>query len=454
MRLCATAAAVVAVSCTACDAPGDSPFFEARSSVVVLDTTPEGEATNVSIEGVLEIELNRDGVTTQEVEAAFDLVELPALTPVLVSVAYEGALARITPAARLELNTRYRATLTDLLDNRGRSVGDYQWEFTTVDPPAPALALSSPAQGSLAPGNLVVRATFTVPLNPALLGASPIRLNAGAIGGATSYDAPSRTLTFRPNTTVDGAVAVALDPVTDVYGRQFAPAGWTFDASAAIVDAQRPTLPGAVTASETSAGTIAITFDGALDDQWSGASIRYEALLTRLQPPAPPDCLDPFVPEAVRAAVYGNTSGGITVSGLVGGSWAVVLEAEDGSGRRSLPSSAAGNVVLTQDAVTFDAKIQRLLTDNCALSGCHASSNAPGYVDYTGTLAEIAAHVSQPGLDLVTPYCLEQSYLWRKLTPGFEITGKPMPPDEAPSSALSRREREYFRRWIQEQGGN
>ena len=151
MRHCATAAAVLVVSCTGCDAPGGSPFFESRSSVVVLDSTPAAEAANVPIDAVLEIELNRDGVTPQAAEDAFDLVEVPALTPVLVSVSYDGGLVRITPAARLDLNTRYRASLTGLLDALGRSVEPFEWEFTTVNPPAPALTRSIPEQGSLAP---------------------------------------------------------------------------------------------------------------------------------------------------------------------------------------------------------------------------------------------------------------------------------------------------------------
>lgn len=452
MRLCATAAAVAAVSCAACDAPGRSPFFEGRSSVVVLDTTPVAGATDVSIDAVLEIELTGD-VTQQAVDDAFSLVELPALTPVFVAVTYADGLVRVTPGDGLDLDTQYRASLTGLVDARGRVSDPFEWDFTTLNPPAPALFLSVPAQGTTVPGNFVVRAAFSVPLNAALLGASPIRLNAGAIGGATTYDAPSQTLTFRPNTTVDGAVAVALDPVTDVYGRQFAPAGWTFDAVAATVDALRPTLAGAVTATESSAGTIIVTFDPALDDQWSGTSLRYDARITRLPPPAPAGCLDPFEPETRRGAVYGS-AGAITFSGLGGGSWSVVLEAEDGSGRRSLPSMVAGTVPLILDTVTFDAVIQPILGDKCALSGCHVGSAAPGYVDYTGTRDEIASHVSQLDVELVVPYCLEQSYLWRKLTPGYEIEGQLMPPAEAPSSALSRRERELFRRWIQEQGSN
>lgn len=451
-------AAVIAVSCAACSAPGDSPFFERRSPVGIIDTTPPDGAVEVGIDVDLEIEFGGDVLNAQAIESAFTLVELPAETPVVgLVVSYDDRLARIAlpNGVELELGSRYRASLDGLLDVRGRPLEPYQWEFTVVDPPAPALVAMLPAPASTAPGNFVVRAIFNVPLDPALLGANPLRVNAGAVGGSTTYDPSSNTLTFHPNTTANGGMSVTFDlaGVEDVYGRQFVPSGWAFVADDAIVDATRPTLGGNVSASETSAGTITVVYDAAADDRWSGTGIRYEALLTKLKPPAPTGCLDPFEPESVRAAVYGTTSSGIAVSGLSGGSWSVLLDAEDGSGRRSL-ATTAGTVTLTQGAATFAARIQPLLEEGCALSGCHVGNDPPGYVDYTGTLGEIVAHESQTGLPLVTPYCLQQSYLWHKLAPGFEIDGQPMPPRSVEASALSRRDRELFRRWIVEQGGN
>lgn len=451
-------AAVIAVSCAACSAPGDSPFFERLSPVGILDTTPAADAVDVAIDTDLEIEFGGDVRNAQAIEDAFTLVALPAETPVVgLVVSYDDRLARIVlpNGVDLELGSRYRASLTGLLDVRGRPLEPYQWEFTVVDPPAPALVAMLPTPASTSPGNFVVRAIFNVPLDPALLGANPLRVNAGGVGGSASYDPSSNTLTFHPNATANGGMSVTFDlaGVVDVYGRQFVPSGWAFTANDAIVDASRPTLAGNVTASETSAGTITVTYDPAIDDQWSGTGIRYEALLTKLKPPAPAGCLDPFEPESIRAAVYGTTPSGIAISGLSGGSWSVLLDAEDGSGRRSL-ASTGGTVTLTQGAATFVTAIQPVLEERCALSGCHVGNDPPGYVDYTDTRDEIVSHESQTGLALVTPYCLQQSYLWHKLAPGFEIDGQSMPPLSVEASALSRRDRELFRRWIVEQGGN
>ena len=452
MRVRATTFAVVALSCAACDAPGESPYFDRASPVRVIETVPAADATDVAIDSVLEVELGGE-IDPQGLDDAFTLVELPAESPVAVLVEYESRVARVTLAAGdLELDTRYRAALGGIRDVRGRPVDPFTWEFTTLAPPAPALVRQLPAPGSTTPGNVVVRAVFSVPLDPGALGASPIRLNGGAVGGQTTYDEPGRTLTFRPNASVDGTITVALDPVTDAYGRTFAPAGWTFDADIALEDEVRPTLPGAVAATETSAGTITLTWELAADDVWPASSLRYDALLTRLAPPVPAGCLDVFEPRTVRAAVYG-TGGALSVTGLEGGRWSVVLEAEDGSGRRSQPQPAPEDVVLSIGAPTFAAAIEPLLSERCALSGCHAGSDPPGFVDYTAPREDVIAHQSQAGMPLVTPHCLEQSYLWRKLEPGFEIEGQPMPPASVEASTLSRRERALFRRWIQDEGG-
>jgi len=449
--------AVLAVSCAACSAPGDSPFFERVSPVVVIDTTPPASSTGVSNVADLQIEFSGDVVAGQALEDAFTLEEAGGPAVPGVSVNYEDRVATISlpNGVELELGTTYRAELTGLVDARGRPLADFAWEFTTIDPPAPALVALLPSPGSTSPGNFVVRAVFNVPLNAAELGATPLRLNAGAVGGVTTYDASSNTLTFHPNATADGAINVTFDlaGVVDIYGRTFVPTGWTFLADDAIVDAVRPTL-GAVTATETTSATITVTFDPATDDQWSGSAIRYEALLTKLKPNAPAGCLDPFEPETRRQAVYGSTSGGITFSGLAGGAWSVLLDAEDGSGRRSLANAGGGTVTFTQGVITFATVIEPLLAERCAFSGCHVGNDAPGFVDYTGTRDEIVAHEGQTGLRLVTPFCLEQSYLWHKLVPGYDIEGPLMPPESVEASALSRRERELFRRWIVEQGGN
>lgn len=454
MRLERTLLAVVASSCAAaaCDAPGKSPYFGNVSRLSVLDTTPQNGDTDVGTGVSIEIELGDDPASQQAVEDAFTLEEAATGVPVPVSVTLldEEDIVQIALTGGLDLATTYRAALNGLVDARGRAMEPYEWTFTTIDPPSPALIGAHPLPGSTAPGNFVVRAVFSVPLNAALLGANPIRVNAGGVGGSTTYDASSNTLTFHPNTTANGGMAVALDPVTDVYGRQFAPSGWTFDANDAVIDATRPTTPANVVATETSAGTITVTFDPVVDDQWGGSDIRYEAVFTRVNT-IPADCDDPFVAASVRTAVYGSASS-LSISGLEGGSWAVTLDAEDGSGRRSLGAMTAA-VPLELAPVSFTAVIQPLLEERCALNGCHTGTNPPGYVDYTAAREEIVAHEGQTGLPLVTPYCLAESYLWHKLVPGYEIEGQRMPPEDVSTSYLTRRERDLFRRWIVEQGG-
>jgi hypothetical protein len=299
-----------------------------------------------------------------------------------------------------------------------------------------------------------------VPIDTSQFDATPMQVRADGVlvAGQFSYDIPGQTLSFKPAAAADGAITVELDPMTDIYGRPVtatSASGWAFTADAAVEDLERPVLDGvtATTSTTSSGGTISVSFDLASDDTWPSGTMRYEVLLTRLAPPTPPGCGDSFTPEVRRIAIFGS-AGTVAIGSLVPGtSWGILVEAEDGSGRRSLANGTGGNLTIA-GGPTFVDVIEPLISDRCAVA-CHTGSNPPGYVDYTQSLDEIKAHESQyQAMPLVTPFCLEESYLWRKLSPGYEIVGQPMPPKEIPAAALSRREREQFRLWIQELGGN
>lgn len=438
--------------CTACETPGSSPFFEATSPVRVLDTTPPGSAPGVAVDATIEIELSGE-VLESSLGGAVTVAPIGgAVLPVQVTADGTIVEVRLAAGATFDLATTYRVTVSGLRDLRSRPIEVESWTFQTVAPPEGLLVTRLPAPGTTAPGDFLVRAVFNVALDPAQVGPNAMRLNGGGIGGTVVYDAPAQALTFRPNSTVDGPVTVNMGTITDVYGRDIVPPDWSFTADAAIEDVDRPVLPGQVSVTETSAGTIAVTFEPATDDVWGASDMRYEALFLKLPPASSADCEDAFSTESLRVVGFGD-GGTLLATGLSGGRWSVFVEAEDGSGRRSLPRSGELAAPLSIGVPTFGTHIQPILEQRCALAGCHAGSNPPGFVDYTAPREEIVAHVGQLEMPLVEPFCLESSYLWRKLMPGFEIVGQHMAPPGVDEGAISRRERDLFRRWIVDQGG-
>ena len=93
----------------------------------------------------------------------------------------------------------------------------------------------------------------------------------------------------------------------------------------------------------------------------------------------------------------------------------------------------------------FAAVQENIFTPSCAISGCHAGSVTPDLREGQAFDAIVSQPSTQTGLNLVTPFEPDNSYLMQKVdgTPG--ISGGAMPPSGQLSSSL----RSTLRDWIE-----
>lgn len=442
--------------------------------MTLLDRSPAADDPSAPVDAPIEAEFS-GAISTNGIASGFRLfLGTSSGAPVAAHYTFaEGArVASLTPDTPLALGADYLAKVEPgFPDAKGRPLAGFVWTFHTETPAATTLSRLVPAPGQLAPVNFVLRAGFSQPLSAATVSSLVRATIVTSAGGLTSqslaqasYDAEANALFFRPaqdappNATI--RVLVSASNLTDTYGRAIPSsllAGWTFSTSAAG-DYTRPVIGAISAATEAPAGSGSgrVTLPTVTDNLWGATEIRWEATFAHQTPPFPAGCDDVFDPQERRRAVLGSSGGGtLSVSGLTNGYWAVTVVAEDGSGRRSLPS-APKMFAVTAGAVVFDPVVKTIFHDRCAFEGCHAGPQPAGYIDLdTSTRDQVVGY--QPKNPVrpvaVQPYCLSRSYLWWKLVPGYDIDAGLMPPSYVDTPALTRREREEIRSWI-EQGAN
>lgn len=436
-----------------CSASGESPFFDRGSPYRVVDTVPRNAETGVPVDLVVEAEFGGE-IDGAILPTAFRLLDT-AGNAVPGTVSYADRVARFDPQPLLSAGASYRAVVEGLSDELGRPVDSASWIFTTRGLPASPIAIAKvPADGRNAvPTDFLVRIAFNVPLDPLTVSAGSLIVEqggGGAISGQTRYDEATRALVFEPiaaapnNTQIQVTVSQSI---RDIYGRT--PAGidaWTFGTGNAA-DGGVPSLDAPPTPVETPAGEALVQLPGATDpgNDWPAGEIVFDAIVSRQDGSV---CGDPFDPATFRAARIGNGDP-LALGPLEYGGWQIVLEAEDGSGRRS---GATAPVAFTMAAglVRFD-RIAPILEERCALAGCHDSAQAPGRVDLTQGAAALTSAISSfQNMKQVEPFCLQNSYLYRKIRTDYEIAGEIMPPPGVDVNALSRADVDLIRRWIEQ----
>ena len=220
-------------------------------------TNPAAIATNVAILKNVSASFTEAMDPLTIVAANFKLTT--GSTTVAGTLSYDVAnnIMTFSPAAPLALGTTYTALLTtnckDLAGNplQGGLIPN-PWTFTTaaVTLPAPTVTFVAPANASLDVAiNSKITATFSAAMAaPSLLAAGTFTVTGpllAPVGGALSYDAPSKTLTFAPtvalaNTTtyvmkISTAAKSSLDVALDD------PFVWTFQTTA-TPDTKAPTV--------------------------------------------------------------------------------------------------------------------------------------------------------------------------------------------------------------------
>ena len=97
---------------------------------------------------------------------------------------------------------------------------------------------------------------------------------------------------------------------------------------------------------------------------------------------------------------------------------------------------------------TYTRVQDEVFTPKCALSGCHlgpASLAQEGLVLSSAYDNIVMVRANQnPSIFRVTPGDATNSYLWRKITPGQQIQGLPMPQ----TGSITQAERQLITDWI------
>jgi hypothetical protein len=442
-----------------CGGSSKSPYFSRVSTVQVIDSTPAMGASGVPLDSKIEVEFGQEidlGTlsTGLVLTSGSQAAEVPGTVKSYASRVATLTLPRLSPA------TVYTIRIHGLTDTEGRPLADQSWTFTTEPLPAPpALLAYVPGNGDNAVAlNFRIRITFTGPIAPPPSNAFKLRYNGGTQLFTTAVlDAEANEIVVTPTvlpTSNDNVTLEAVQPVKDLDGQIALPAGTleTFQVGNAT-DVTRPAL-GAGISVTASGATATIHLPSVSDDRWGPDAMRWEATVSR-RSQAPLGCGDPFDPRTIRVAEVGS-SGTLTVGGLSYGYWDVIVTAEDGSGRVSMPSSPA-EVTIASNPVLFSTNVKPVMDTRCALVGCHAGSSPSGtiYLDQDPTtevtyLKQKVASYAPETLTEIEPFCLEKSYLWRKIVPGYPIAGGLQPPAEADLQQLSRRQIETLREWIEE----
>jgi hypothetical protein len=114
------------------------------------------------------------------------------------------------------------------------------------------------------------------------------------------------------------------------------------------------------------------------------------------------------------------------------------------------PTSLPGPTPTAAPVATFTRVQNEVFTPKCALSGCHlgpASVAQEGLVLASGFAYEnivMKRANENPSIFRVTPGDPQNSYLWRKITPGQPITGDRMPQ----TGSITEAQRQLVTDWI------
>lgn len=201
------------------------------------DTTRPMVSSTTPVAGLTEVHLNTSIVATFSeamdpstvTTSSFTLSR--GATPVAGAVTYSGVSGVFLPAASLEADTLYTAslssTLTDLAGNT--LAGDYEWTFTTgtdTDERSPEVSFTNPAHGATGvASNTILCAAFSEEMDPLTISSATFTLREGksTLTGTVVY--VGVTACFDPAmdlATASTFTAMISSDVTDLAGNAMA----------------------------------------------------------------------------------------------------------------------------------------------------------------------------------------------------------------------------------------
>ena len=167
----------------------------------VITTSPENEEENVALNKAITATFSVPMDVTTLNGASFKLKRGNTIVAGTTTYNTSTSTATFTPSSLLNPSTEYTATITTNAKNtEGTSISeDYVWSFTTVGPAVPFVLSTDPINNATGVElNKIVKATFSVPMDPLTLNASTFTLKNGAttVAGVISYT--GSTVSFDP----------------------------------------------------------------------------------------------------------------------------------------------------------------------------------------------------------------------------------------------------------------
>ncbi len=167
---------------------------------VVISTDPINNATGVALNKIVSATFNMpmDPLTLNT--TTFTIKQ--GITPFAGTISYSGNTAYFTPTANFSAGLIYTATITTGAKNVAGTAlaSNYVWTFTTGFGTAPTVISTDPASNATGvPLNKIIRATFSMAMDPLTINTSTFLLKIGAasVAGAVTYS--GTTASFTPS---------------------------------------------------------------------------------------------------------------------------------------------------------------------------------------------------------------------------------------------------------------
>jgi hypothetical protein len=231
----------------ACGGDSSAPPCDDGTAPTVTSTSPADGAAAVALNTSISATFSEPMDPATITGASFALSQ--GTTRVAGVVTYVGVTATFNPAANLDADTTYTATIvntaTDLADNK--MVEDYVWTFTTgttADVTPPQVSSTTPANEATDVAlNAPLSATFSEAMDPLTISTVTFTLLDGTVPVAGTVSYSGVTATFHPVASLDGDTtytATIVSLAADLAGNKLAEDYvWSFSTGTAP-DATRP----------------------------------------------------------------------------------------------------------------------------------------------------------------------------------------------------------------------
>ncbi len=189
-------------------------------------TTPADGATDVAFNRILTASFSEE-MKASSINLLTFTVTGPGTTPVNGTVALDatGIIATFIPTTDLDINTAYRATITNAVkDLAGNELeNDYVWEFTTgatADSTAPTITSTNPADADTSVAlNKTITATFSEEMDPLTITTANYMVTGPgvtSVTGVVAYDLGTNVVSFNPDSNLDTNTTYTATITTNV----------------------------------------------------------------------------------------------------------------------------------------------------------------------------------------------------------------------------------------------